>query len=78
MTPTQKTFPLLERKTSAQDVICLPMAGAHIYVDSCLTKEHRFFKFGKNVSVHFILRNHIGYMFSSYLVYYGLLPDTNG
>ena len=51
MTPTQKTFPLLERKTSAQDVIGLPMAGAHIYVESCLTKEHYFF--------NFILKNHV-------------------
>ena len=78
MTSTQKMFPLLERKTSAQDVFCLPMAGAHIYVDKCLTKERRFSKFHENVSVHFILRNHIGYMFSSYLVYYGLLLDTKG
>ena len=39
MTPTQKTFPLLERKTSAQDVFFLPMTGAHIHVDSCLKQE---------------------------------------
>ena len=68
MTPTQKMFPLLERKTSAQDVICLPMTGAHIHVDNSLTKEHRFLKFVENVSVNFILRNHMRDMFSSYLV----------
>ena len=78
MTPTQKTFPLLDSKTSAQDVFCLPMAGAHIHVDRCLTKEHHFFKFVENVSVHSIFRNHIRYMFSSYLVYNCLLLNTNG